>query len=173
MTDITGNGLAGGLGSVSLPALQPLGNAASFANGLADRLLTLGGPGSHSARLQLHPEHLGALDVEIQLDDGTAQVWFGTSTPQARAAIEASLPKLHELFAEQGIQLTRTQVDSGSGQQSGYSTGQNGDAYRRAPGSPAGYPGASWQQGTRAATALAGLPVGAGRPSNRLVDVWA
>ena len=173
MTDITGNGLAGSLGSVSLPALQPLGNAGSFANGLADRLLTLGGPGNHSARLQLHPEHLGALDVEIHLDDGTAQVWFGTSTPQARAAIEASLPKLHELFAEQGIQLTRTQVDSGSGQQSGYGTGQNGDAYRRAPESPAGYRDVDWRQSIRAATAPVGLPVGAGRPSSRLVDVWA
>ena len=164
--DIMGTGLPGRLGNVSLPALQPLGNAGSFASGLADRLLTLGGPGAHSARLQLHPEQLGALEVEIRLDDGTAQVWFGTSTTQAREAIVASLPKLHELFAEQGIQLTHTQVDSGTGQ-------RHGDAYRRAPESPAGYRDMDWRQGARAATAPVGRPAGARLPSSRLVDAWA
>ena len=98
------------------PALTPLGDAGSFAGGLADRLLTLGGPGVQTARLQLHPEHLGALTVQIQIDDGTAQVWFGTTTSQAHSAIEGSLPRLRELFADQGIALTRTQVDVGAAQ---------------------------------------------------------
>lgn len=105
----------GALQASPLPAaLQPLGSAGAFASGLADRLLAMAGPGSQSARLKLHPDHLGALQVEIRITDGSAQVWFGATSDQARQAIQASLPQLRQLFADQGIQLTRTHVDAGS-----------------------------------------------------------
>ena len=161
--------LLGRLGNTTLPALQPLGNNQSFAGGLADRLLTLGGPGAHTARLKLHPEDLGELNVEIQIDDGSAQVWFGTTTSQARDAIEASLPRLRELFADQGLALTRTHVDGGSGQM-GH---QNSDSQRRmATGRPseADFP---WRTAARGESSpLAGLLPNP-RPSTRLVDAWA
>jgi flagellar hook-length control protein FliK len=157
------------LGSTTLPALQPLASNQSFAGGLADRLLTLGGPGAHTARLKLHPEHLGELDVEIQIDDGSAQVWFGTTTSQAREAIEASLPRLKEMFADQGLALTRTQVDGGSGQPGSH----NPDQQRRMG---AGWPVEAdipWGTAPRVASSpLAGL-VQAIRPTTRLVDAWA
>jgi flagellar hook-length control protein FliK len=123
-SDASSAALLNRLGSTGLPPLQPQGDASAFAGGLADRLLSLGGPGSHSARLKLHPEHLGELDVEITMDDGTAQVWFGTTSSQAREAIEGTLPRLREMFAEQGIQLTRTQVDAGGGQMGNSGFGQ-------------------------------------------------
>jgi hypothetical protein len=138
------------LGSTTLPALQPLASNQSFAGGLADRLLTLGGPGAHTARLKLHPEHLGELDVEIQIDDG-------------------SLPRLKEMFADQGLALTRTQVDGGSGQPGSH----NPDQQRRMG---AGWPVEAdipWGRAPRVASSpLAGL-VQAIRPTTRLVDAWA
>ena len=161
--------LPGGLGSTTLPPLQPLAGNQSFAGGLADRLLTLAGPGTHTARLKLHPESLGELNVEIQIDDGNAQVWFGTTSSQARDAIEASLPQLRQLFADQGLALTRTDVDSSSGQMGQ----QNFDQQRRmAPERPfaADRP---WQAGPRAASSALAALVPAPRPSNRLVDAWA
>jgi flagellar hook-length control protein FliK len=168
--DTASTALLSRLGSTTLPALQPLAGNPSFAGGLADRLLTLGGPGAHTARLKLHPEHLGELDVEIQIDDGSAQVWFGTTTSQAREAIEASLPRLKELFADQGLALTRTQVDGGGNGQPG---SQNSDQQRRmAAGRPveADLP---WRTAPRVASSpLAGL-LPATRPSTRLVDAWA
>lgn len=151
------------------PALQPLGDPGSFAGGLADRLLALGGPGVQTARLQLHPEKLGALTVEIQIEDGTAQVWFGTSTSQAHSAIEGSLPRLRELFADQGIVLTRTQVDVGTGQ-----LGNSGsDQQRRSAGSTRTDVDAPWQPATpvRSVT-IPGLLRSVGAPTRRL-DVWA
>lgn len=106
---------SGALQASPLPAaLQPLGSAGAFASGLADRLLAMAGPGTQSARLKLHPDHLGALQVEIRITDGSAQVWFGATSDQARHAIQASLPQLRQLFADQGIQLTRTHVDAGN-----------------------------------------------------------
>ncbi len=168
-TDAGSAALLGRLGTTGLPPLQPLGNAGAFAGGLADRLLTLGGPGAHSARLKLHPENLGELDVEITMDDGTAQVWFGTTTSQAREAIEASLPRLRELFADQGIQLTRTQVDAGGGQMGNPGFGQE----RRMTGGAGPWSDApGWQPGSPGPGAG---PAGdtAARGSSRLLDVWA
>lgn len=112
-----GNG--GATGSTPVPSalqssLQPLGSAGAFASGLADRLLAMGGPGIQSARLKLHPEHLGALQVDIRITDGSAEVWFGAASGQARHAIQASLPQLRQLFADQGIDLARTHVGTGN-----------------------------------------------------------
>ncbi|MBL8200129.1 MAG: flagellar hook-length control protein FliK [Chromatiales bacterium] len=168
-TDAGSAALLGRLGSTGLPPLQPLGNAIAFAGGLADRLLTLGGPGAHSARLKLHPEHLGELDVEISIEDGTARVWFGTTTGQARDAIEASLPRLRELFAEQGIQLTRTQIDAGGGQMGNSAFGQE----RRMTGGSDGWRDIpAWRPGRAGASAEPGGGIAAGT-SARLLDVWA
>ncbi len=167
--DAGSTALLGRLGTTTLPPLQPLGNHASFAGGLADRLLNLGGVGSHTARLQLHPESLGKLDVEIQIEDGSAQVWFGTSTSQAREAIEASLPRLKELFADQGIALTRTQVDSGGGQMGNPGAFQQ----RQAPGSNPFAPELTGWAAARGEPSSPASPMAARGPSTRLVDVWA
>jgi flagellar hook-length control protein FliK len=108
-TPARGDGLATGPGSGA--GLAPLGDPSSFASGLGERLLDLGRDGTQSARLRLHPESLGPLDVRIQVEDGEARVWFNTAHGQTRDAIEASLPRLRELFAGQGIELGRVQVD--------------------------------------------------------------
>jgi len=153
-------------GSAALPGLQPLGDASAFSAGLADRLLMLGGPGSHTARLKLYPEHLGELKIDIRIDDGSAEVRFGTTTAQAREAIEGSLPRLRELFADQGIQLTRTQVDAGTGQMGhpGSETRQPMTGDWPAPSDSGGRPAAG-------ATAVPGM--GAPATTSRLLDVWA
>ena len=161
--------LLGRLGSTTLPGLQPLGDASAFSAGLADRLLMLGGPGAHSARLKLYPEHLGELKVDIRIDDGSAEVRFSTTTAQAREAIEGSLPRLRELFADQGIQLIRTQVDAGAGQ-SGHS---GSEPQQRMAGDGFLQRDAGWRP------AAGTTPVaGTGRPAipangSRLLDVWA
>ncbi|MEZ5565123.1 MAG: flagellar hook-length control protein FliK [Gammaproteobacteria bacterium] len=115
------------------PLLQPLGSAGAFASGLADRLMTLSGPGSWSARLKLHPEHLGELKVDIRIGDGSAEVWFGAANDQARHAIQASLPHLRDLFAEQGINLMRTHVDTGDGSPAQQFTQGQGMAHDQTP----------------------------------------
>jgi len=168
-TDAGSAALLSRLGSTSLPPLQPLGDAGAFAGGLADRLLTLGGPGAHSARLKLHPEHLGELNVEINIEDGNAQVWFGTTTSQARDAIEGSLPRLRELFADQGIQLTRTQVDAGGAQAGNSGFGQE---RRMNSGAEAWNDAPAWQRGRVGTSAEPAGGIAAGI-SARLLDVWA
>lgn len=156
-----GNMVRGSLGG--FPPLQPLGSAQAWTTGLGDRLLTLAGPGTHSARLKLHPESLGTLDIEIRIANSTAQVWFGAQHCQTREAIEASLPQLREMFAEQGIRLAHAQVDSGTD--------------RRAPDQGQGFnePGTRenpWHRSSAASSrpdALAPLR----QTASRLLDAWA
>lgn len=151
-------------GSLSgFPPLQPLGPAQAWTSGLGDRLLTLAGPGTHSARLKLHPESLGTLDIEVKISDSTAQVWFGAQHSHTREAIEASLPQLREMFAEQGIRLAHAQVDSGTDRR----PPDQQQAFNETPVARN-----EWQRSS-ARTSLpdGGLP--ARQAASRLLDAWA
>ena len=145
------------------PPLQPLGPAHAWTTGLGDRLLTLAGPGTHSARLKLHPESLGTLDIEIKIADNTAQVWFGTQHSHTREAIEASLPQLREMFAEQGIRLAHAQVDSGTDRR----PPDQQQAFNEAPVAQN-----AWQRSS-ARTSLPDGLLPARQAANRLLDAWA
>lgn len=97
----------------SMRTLQPTANPEVFSNGLGNRLMMMSRDGVQSARLKLHPENLGPLDVRIQIEDDGARVWFGAQHGQTREALEAAIPRLRELFAEQGMQLLRADVSAG------------------------------------------------------------
>jgi flagellar hook-length control protein FliK len=79
-----------------------------------------------SASLRLSPEHLGPLDVRISVRDGTASVWFGATQADTRAALEQALPRLRELFASQGLNLTHAGVSG----ESSRNTSQNPQTVR-------------------------------------------
>ena len=66
--------------------------------------------GLESGSLHVTPEHLGPVEVQITVQNGDASVWFGASHPDTRAALEQALPKLREMFANQGLTLTDSGV---------------------------------------------------------------
>jgi flagellar hook-length control protein FliK len=66
--------------------------------------------GLESGSLRVSPEHLGPVEVQISVQNGAASVWFGANHPDARAALEQALPKLREMFANQGLTLTDSGV---------------------------------------------------------------
>ncbi len=101
----------------SLPDLRPAGDREAWAQGLGERLLMMADRGLQSATLRLQPEHLGPMEIRISVqDDGSAQVLFSAHHGQTRDALEAAIPRLRDLFAEQGLSLTQANVDSGRGQ---------------------------------------------------------
>jgi flagellar hook-length control protein FliK len=85
----------------------------AWANDLGARLTLMAGQGQHSASLRLSPEHLGPLEVRIDMSDDKASVWFGAQHADTRAALNEALPRLRELFAASGMMLT----DAGVSQQ--------------------------------------------------------
>ena len=94
--------------------LQPTADPKVFMEGLGQRLMVMSNEGVQSARLKLYPENLGTLDIKIQVEDNVARVWFTAEHGQAREALEAALPKLKELFSQQGMELIQADVDSSS-----------------------------------------------------------
>jgi flagellar hook-length control protein FliK len=69
--------------------------------------------GESSASLQLSPVDLGPLDVSVSIRDNQASVHFGAAQAETRALIEASIPRLREMLAAQGFQLSDASVSQG------------------------------------------------------------
>lgn len=70
-----------------------------------------------NAQIKINPEHLGPVDVSIEVDEQLARVQFVAAAPLTRDAIENSLPRLRELLEQQGLQLAESDVQDGSQQQ--------------------------------------------------------
>jgi flagellar hook-length control protein FliK len=82
----------------------PVGSAA-WTDQLGAQLTWMTRHGQESGSLHVSPEHLGPVEVRIEMRDGSASVWFGAAHPDTRSAIEQSLPRLRELFASSGLSL--------------------------------------------------------------------
>lgn len=101
-------------GFTDLPALEPGADQQAWTQGLGERLLLMAEKGQQSATLRLQPEQLGPMHIHIRVDDdGVSQVLFSAHHAHTREAIEQALPRLRELFAEQGLNLAQADVDSG------------------------------------------------------------
>jgi hypothetical protein len=84
-----------------------------WADELGARVSLLLRAGESTATLQLTPVDLGPVEVSVTVRDSQATVHFGASQAETRALLEASLPRLRELLASQGFQLTDASVSSG------------------------------------------------------------
>ena len=88
---------------------SPVGSPA-WRDELAGQLTWMTHRGLESGSLRVSPEHLGPVEVQITVQNGDASVWFGASHPDTRAALEQALPRLREMFANQGLTLTDSGV---------------------------------------------------------------
>jgi flagellar hook-length control protein FliK len=61
--------------------------------------------GIGTATLRLSPEHLGPVEVRIDLTDDSANVWFTATHADTRAALTDALPRLREMLASVGVNL--------------------------------------------------------------------
>ncbi len=68
--------------------------------------------GQQSAELRLHPEDLGLVQITLKLDDNQAQLQMVSGHSHVRAALEAALPVLRTQLAENGIELTQSNISS-------------------------------------------------------------
>lgn len=99
----------------------PVGNQA-FARDLGQQVMWLGGQDIKQARIRLHPEELGSLDVHVSVQHGRVDVVFSAQHPGAVAAVQQSLPQLDQMLAQHGLSLGHTEVgqqDRGDQQGSG------------------------------------------------------
>jgi hypothetical protein len=80
-----------------------------------------------TARIQLDPPELGALEVKIKVQHDQVSVAFASNHASVRDALESQAPRLRELLEQQGVELSDVSV---SDQQKGQSQEQtDGDGF--------------------------------------------
>ncbi|WP_232219840.1 flagellar hook-length control protein FliK [Pseudogulbenkiania sp. MAI-1] len=85
----------------------------NWSKAMSEQMLSLVSVKADKAQIQINPPELGPIDVTLKLNQDQVQVTFSVATPQAREAVENSLPKLATMLAGSGLQLADAQVSSG------------------------------------------------------------
>jgi flagellar hook-length control protein FliK len=81
-----------------------------WSQAMAAQILVLTDQRIESATLRLTPEHLGPVDVRIDIADSKVNVSFGAAHSDTRAALELALPRLREVLAGAGLTLGEASV---------------------------------------------------------------
>jgi|HubBroStandDraft_4_1064222.scaffolds.fasta_scaffold27204_3 flagellar hook-length control protein FliK len=87
------------------PVLRATVGSSAWTEELGTQVTLMARHGQDSALLHLSPEHLGPVEVRIDVRDGATSVWFGAAHADTRSALEQSLPRLREMFAASGLLL--------------------------------------------------------------------
>jgi flagellar hook-length control protein FliK len=121
---------------------------------MGQRAVMMAQYGPRVAEIQLDPPELGAMQIRIHVGaQDQVSVTFSSPNAAVRDAIEQQIPRLREMFAEQGLDLnqssvsdqsTRERGDGGSGGQGGgrggegYADGDGGESVLAARATPVG-----------------------------------
>ncbi|MEH2920919.1 flagellar hook-length control protein FliK [Samsonia erythrinae] len=89
----------------------PFGSA-QWQDALGQQIIMFSRNGQQTAELRLHPQELGALHISLKIDDNQAQIHLASANSQVRSTLEAALPHLRHLMAENGINLGQSSVGS-------------------------------------------------------------
>lgn len=81
---------------------------------MAGRLSVLLKNGIQEASLKLNPPELGRMDIRIATEGDQARISFSVQNPEARDALEQSMPRLREMFEQGGLQLAHSDVSDQS-----------------------------------------------------------
>ena len=96
----------------TLPQLQlssPPGST-GFADELGQQVAWLGQQDIQQAKIRLHPQDLGSLDVQLSVSHNRVDVVFSAQHPAAVAAVQQSLPQLDNMLARHGLSLGHAEV---------------------------------------------------------------
>ena len=104
----------------------PVGTS-SWGDAMGERLVWLSGEGIQTAEIHLNPAELGPLSVKINVQQDSTQVVFTSQHAQVRDALEQQLPRLREMFEEQGLNLVDVEVSDQSLSQGSQSEGESDD----------------------------------------------
>lgn len=99
--------LAGNLLSMTVP--QQVG-ANGWGQAVGERLLWMVKGDQQVAELKITPPNLGPLEVKLTLNSDQASVTFVSHHAAVRDALEAAVPRLREMMAQESVQLVNVDV---------------------------------------------------------------
>jgi len=146
-----------GRASVATPVGQP-----GFGEELSQRVIVLSRGGVQSAQISLDPAGLGPVAVSIQVHGHAVALAFTAAHETTRGALEAALPRLREMFASCGMQLSDAAVGGRSHHDGSLSAGPQSAGWEQ--------PGGAVEPGAAAAPEQASA---ASAAALRLVDTYA
>jgi flagellar hook-length control protein FliK len=114
----------------ALQIASPAGTPA-FAQELGQQVAWLGGQDIKEARIRLHPEDMGQLDVKVSVQhNNQVDVTFAVQHPQAVHAVQQTLSQLDSMLAQHGLSLGHADVSQRQqgGHGRGGSTGEGATA---------------------------------------------
>ncbi len=103
------------------PIPMPTGEK-GWDNVLSNRIMWMMGNQMQQASLHITPRHLGPIDIQVSIQNDQASISFLAHNAPVKEALEAAIPRLREMFADNNMQLVNVDV----GQHD--TTGQQGAA---------------------------------------------
>ncbi|BFM49313.1 flagellar hook-length control protein FliK [Marinomonas sp. THO17] len=93
--------------AMSVPPGHP-----NWAAEMGQKVAWIAREGGHTAHIRLDPPELGSLTVKVSVDnDANTQINFVAATSQARDLLEGQMGRLRDMLAQQGMDLSRAEVD--------------------------------------------------------------
>ena len=106
--------------SPATPILNSQLGSQEWQQQLSQQVVLFTRQGLQHAELRLHPEHLGKVEISMQLDDNQLQLQIMSPHNHVRAALEAAIPVLRTSLSESGLQLSQSQVGGEGSMQQQY-----------------------------------------------------
>lgn len=103
------------------PAVRMEPGSPQFGAALGQQMMWMASQQVGRAELRLAPDELGPLEISLEMNGDEIRAEFATRSAEVRSLLETQVPRLRELLAEQGFNLTDAQV------------GQERAAYQEAP----------------------------------------
>lgn len=103
--------------AVSTPVAMTLATPLTQANwggAVAERVVWMTNANIQEAEIQLHPRELGPIGIKITVQNEQTHVTFVAQHATTREALEAALPRLREMLADNGLQPGNTDVSQHS-----------------------------------------------------------
>lgn len=120
--------LHAGVPAVQVQATQSA-TTPQFAQELGEQIAWMGAGQVKEARIKLHPEELGSMDVRVQVDAGKVNVAIIAQHPAAVHAVQQTLSQLDTMLAHHGLSLGQADVGQrGAGQDAQRDAGSAGGA---------------------------------------------
>ncbi|MEK7322229.1 MAG: flagellar hook-length control protein FliK [Pseudomonadota bacterium] len=94
---------------IATPIHQPQWNAE-----LGSRVLWMVKQDVQTADIKLNPPHLGPLEVRVSMANDTVNVTFSSPHGLVRDALDAAMPRLRDMFMDNGLQLVNANVSNKS-----------------------------------------------------------
>lgn len=104
----------------------PVAMDANFDDTFGSRIAWMAEQRVGHAEIRVSPDHLGTIDVRLQLDGTRVNAEFHSAQADVRHALESSLPRLREMLGQSGLQLGQADVGQRQNGQPSPSNGQAG-----------------------------------------------